>query len=294
MSENVSAGGKKRGSVLIVGGGIGGMQAALDLAEGGFKVHMVQRDPSIGGLMSMLDKTFPTGDCAMCMISPKMVEVGRHPNINIMTMSDVQEITGVPGDFKVKVHHQARSVNPLKCTGCGECTRACPVRNIIRIPERPAPPALKPEWSALLNETVETYHGAATNLISMLQDINTRLRYLPREMLSNLAFKLDMPESHVLAVATFYNAFSLEPVGRHVIEVCSGTACHVKGSKRMIDRLKEELQIEAGCTTKDDRFTLRTVNCIGCCALAPAMRVDGEVYGNMRVRELPKILKEYT
>jgi len=97
----------------------------------------------------------------------------------------------------------------------------------------------------------------------------------------------------VLSVATFYNAFSLVPVGRHIIEICSGTACHVKGSRRMLDRLKEELQIQPGCTTKDDRFTLRTVNCIGCCALAPAMRVDGETYGNMRVRDIPKILKDH-
>lgn len=114
------------GSVLIVGGGIGGMQAALDLADGGFKVHMVQRDSSIGGIMVMLDKTFPTGDCSMCMISPKMVEVGRHLNIDIHSLSDVVSVKGKPGDFTVVVKHHPRYVDPVKCTGCGDCEAKCP------------------------------------------------------------------------------------------------------------------------------------------------------------------------
>lgn len=116
----------KRGSVLIVGGGIGGMQAALDLADGGFKVHMVQRDSSIGGIMVMLDKTFPTGDCSMCMISPKMVEVGRHLNIDIHSLSEVVSVQGKPGDFTVRVKHYPRYVDPNKCTGCGDCEAKCP------------------------------------------------------------------------------------------------------------------------------------------------------------------------
>jgi heterodisulfide reductase subunit A len=87
MNENISP--AKRGSVMIVGGGVGAMQAALDLADSGFKVHMVQRETSIGGTMVMLDKTFPTGDCSMCMISPKMVEVGRHLNIDIHSLAEV-------------------------------------------------------------------------------------------------------------------------------------------------------------------------------------------------------------
>ena len=101
--NNASSNGKKRGSVLIVGGGIGGMQSALDLADSGFKVHMVQRDSTVGGTMVMLDKTFPTGDCAMCMISPKMVEVGRHLNIDIHTLAEVVSVEGEPGDYKVRV-----------------------------------------------------------------------------------------------------------------------------------------------------------------------------------------------
>jgi len=116
----------KRGSVLVVGGGIGGMQAALDLADSGFKVHMVQREPSIGGIMAMLDKTFPTGDCSMCMISPKMVEAGRHLNIDIHTLAEVASVEGSAGDFRVKVRVAPRYVDPAKCTGCGDCEVKCP------------------------------------------------------------------------------------------------------------------------------------------------------------------------
>jgi len=126
MNEITSTNGKKRGSVLIVGGGIGGMQSALDLADSGFKVHMVQRDSTVGGTMVMLDKTFPTGDCAMCMISPKMVEVGRHLNIDIHTLAEVVSVEGEPGDYKVKVKLEPRFVDEEKCTGCGVCEEKCP------------------------------------------------------------------------------------------------------------------------------------------------------------------------
>ncbi len=124
MSDSTSN--VKRGSVLISGGGIGGMQAALDMADSGFKVHVVQRDSSIGGTMAMLDKTFPTGDCSMCMISPKMVEVGRHPNIVLHTLAEVTAVRGEPGDFTVSVHEKPRYVIAENCTGCGVCEKKCP------------------------------------------------------------------------------------------------------------------------------------------------------------------------
>jgi heterodisulfide reductase subunit A len=115
-----------KGSVAIVGGGIAGIQAALDLADSGFKTYLIESRPSIGGVMSQLDKTFPTNDCAMCILSPKLVETGRHPNIELLSYSDVKSITGKAGDFKVKVVKKARYVDETKCTGCGTCTEKCP------------------------------------------------------------------------------------------------------------------------------------------------------------------------
>src|SRR5208282_6692664 len=125
MSDKPSS--TKKGSVLVIGGGIGGMQASLDLADSGFKVHMVQKDSCIGGIMSSLDKTFPTGDCAMCMISPKMVDVGRHLNIDIHPSSEIVELKGESGDFMATVCQKARYVDLKKCTGCEACVQKCPV-----------------------------------------------------------------------------------------------------------------------------------------------------------------------
>ena len=117
---------KTIGSVLVVGAGIGGMQAALDLADSGLLVHMVNEEPSVGGTMSRLDKTFPTGDCAMCMISPRMVESSRHPNIKMHTLASVSAVTGEEGDFTATIHQKARYVHPDRCTGCGDCEPKCP------------------------------------------------------------------------------------------------------------------------------------------------------------------------
>ncbi len=114
------------GSVLVVGAGIGGMQASLDLANSGLMVHMINDEPSIGGTMSRLDKTFPTGDCAMCMISPRMVESSRHPNIKMHTMARVLKVSGEEGNFTVTIEQKARYVDPERCTGCGACEPECP------------------------------------------------------------------------------------------------------------------------------------------------------------------------
>jgi heterodisulfide reductase subunit A len=118
----------KVGAVVVVGGGIAGMQAALDVANSGFRVYLVEKNPSIGGNMAQLDKTFPTNDCSTCMISPKLIEVAKHPNIEILSYSEVQGITGEPGRFKVKIRRKARYVDESICTGCGTCVVNCPIQ----------------------------------------------------------------------------------------------------------------------------------------------------------------------
>ncbi|MTI82139.1 MAG: CoB--CoM heterodisulfide reductase iron-sulfur subunit A family protein [Firmicutes bacterium] len=119
---------KRTGSVLVLGAGIAGIQASLDLAESGYYVHLVESSPAIGGVMPALDKTFPTNDCSMCILSPKLVDCGRHLNINVMTTSELIDLEGEPGNYKAKVKTRARYVDPAKCTGCGSCTEECPVK----------------------------------------------------------------------------------------------------------------------------------------------------------------------
>ncbi|MBU2513194.1 FAD-dependent oxidoreductase [bacterium] len=117
----------KKGSVMVVGAGVAGIQASLDLAASGYYVHLVDKSPSIGGLMAQLDKTFPTNDCAMCILSPFLVEVGRHININIIPNSEVESLEGEPGCFTAHLSNTPRFIDPVKCTGCGQCRMACPV-----------------------------------------------------------------------------------------------------------------------------------------------------------------------
>lgn len=118
----------KVGAVLVLGAGIAGIQASLDLAESGYYVYLVDKKPAIGGTMPMLDKTFPTNDCSMCILSPKLVDCGRHLNVDTITNAEVLDIQGEPGNFKVTINKKARFVDPDKCTGCGSCAEECPVK----------------------------------------------------------------------------------------------------------------------------------------------------------------------
>jgi heterodisulfide reductase subunit A2 len=122
------------GAVLVLGGGISGMQSALDLANSGLKVYLVESSPAIGGKMAQLDKTFPTNDCSMCIVSPKLVEVGRHRNIELLTHSELQRLDGEAGHFRAAVMQHARYVDVAKCTGCGLCELVCPVTHISTFP----------------------------------------------------------------------------------------------------------------------------------------------------------------
>src|SRR4030042_7050192 len=124
MSDN---GQKRIGAGRVRGGGIAGGQASLDLANSGFKVYLVEREAAIGGMMSHLDKTFPTGDCATCIISPKLVECARNLNVEIPTLSELVDVIGEPGNFRATVKRYPRYVDEDKCSGCSECTQVCPV-----------------------------------------------------------------------------------------------------------------------------------------------------------------------
>ncbi len=119
---------EKVGAVAVIGGGITGVQAALDLADIGFKVYLLEKTPAIGGVMAQLDKTFPTNDCSMCILSPKLVDCARHPNVELLTNTEVKKIDGLPGNFNVKIIKKPRYIDIEKCTSCGDCVAICPVK----------------------------------------------------------------------------------------------------------------------------------------------------------------------
>ncbi len=120
-------------ATLIVGGGVAGIQAALEISESGYEVYLVEKEPSIGGRMAVLDKTFPTLDCSACILTPKMVSVGARPNIHLLSYSEVEEVSGSMGNFKVRIKRKPRYIDESKCTGCGLCYSSCPA---VRIPTR--------------------------------------------------------------------------------------------------------------------------------------------------------------
>jgi len=130
-------------------------------------------------------------------------------------------------------------------------------------------------------------------LVSILQDVQAKLNYLPREALLKVSQGLDVPLSRVYSVATFFKAFSLKPRGRHLLHVCMGTACHVRGAVRVLDRIEQELGISSGETTRDLEYTLETVNCVGACALGPVVVVDGEYAGQMTSDKVKHLLESF-
>ena len=284
----------KVGAALVVGGGIGGMQAALDLAESGIKVYLVDTKPSIGGVMSQLDKTFPTTDCAMCTMAPRLGQIGRHKDIEIITLADVHSIEGQSGNFTVTLRKKPRFVIEDKCTGCGTCVTNCPVRNQIYLDgAKEVEIELEPEDLEKTNKIIEEYRGQKGALVPLLQDISSIYNYLPENVLRYVSQELDIPLTLIYRVATFYRAFSLKPVGKHIITACLGTTCHVKGARRNIDAVQRELGIKTGETTEDMNFTLETAICLGCCGLAPVMRIDEDIYSNVTLTRIPKIIKQY-
>lgn len=284
---------KKVGAALVVGGGIGGMQAALDLAESGIKVYLVDSKPAIGGVMSQLDKTFPTNDCAMCTIAPRLVAIGRHKDIEILTLSEVERIEGEPGNFNVTLKRRARFIDESVCTGCGSCVANCPVQFIPQPLDGQLAVELAPDVRERIDQIINEHRHRQGPLMPILQSVNAVYNYFPEEVLRYIAQHLGIPLTQVLRVATFYNAFSLKPRGKHIINVCMGTTCYVRGGERLMEKFGETLKVKPDETTPDMLFTLQSVRCIGCCGLAPAVMVGDEVYGKLVAKGIPGIVQKY-
>lgn len=145
-----------------------------------------------------------------------------------------------------------------------------------------------------INSLIDSYQDRKEQLIALLQDIQAECHYLPHSALVSVSQKLDIPLSRVFGVATFFRAFSLKPKGRHTVTICLGTACHVRGGQRLADKMERDYHIKPGETTEDLRFTVETVNCLGCCALGPVVVVDGKYEGQMNPDKLDRLLRKYT
>ncbi|MCG2676938.1 NADH-quinone oxidoreductase subunit NuoE [bacterium] len=144
-----------------------------------------------------------------------------------------------------------------------------------------------------INQIIDRYKKEKGALVPLLQDVMGEYGYLPEKTLKRIAQELDIPLSQAYGLATFYKSFSLTPRGKHLISVCLGTACHVRGAPRIVEKLERDLGIKAGETTKNLKFTLETVNCLGACALGPLITIDGKYYGRMNSTQMDKVLKEY-
>ena len=296
MSEQLKSNNGKSaepvGAVLVAGAGIAGIQSSLDLANSGFKVYLLESSPAIGGRMAQLDKTFPTNDCAMCTMAPRLVEIGRHRDIEILTMSEVERVQGQPGDFTVTVKRRPRFVDEAKCTGCGTCVTSCPVENMVQPLESPRVEIDLP-YREKVADIVARHRTRDGPLMPILQEVNAAFNYFPESVLRYISQETGYPLSHLYRIATFYGAFSVVPRGRHVINVCMGTTCYVRGGERLMEKVSDLLAIQPDQTTPDMKFTLKSVRCIGCCGLAPAIMVGGEFYGKLTRKDLPGIVQKY-
>ncbi len=144
-----------------------------------------------------------------------------------------------------------------------------------------------------IDEIINKHRGEASSLIQILLEIQKENRWLPREALEKVSEKLQVPLSRIQHIVTFYKAFSSVPRGRHEIHVCMGTACHVRGAPRVLDTVQDLTGIKAGETDVDLKFSLETVNCLGCCALGPVVEVDGKHHGKVAPAEIADVLKKY-
>jgi NADH:ubiquinone oxidoreductase subunit E len=147
--------------------------------------------------------------------------------------------------------------------------------------------------STVVGEIIRKYPGRDQDLMAVLQDVQNEFSYLPKEALLKVRDEMGIPLGQIYSVATFYNAFSLEPKGKYPVCVCTGTACHVKGAPRLIEAFERELGISMGETTEDCMFSLEEVRCVGCCGLAPAITIGTDLHGKMKVAKVKKLVRKY-
>jgi NADH-quinone oxidoreductase subunit E len=173
---------------------------------------------------------------------------------------------------------------------------ACPTRYEVQLPEtvqiaRTAYAQATDEEAVA--DIIYRHREERGNLLPIMLDINRQFNWLPRPALEHVAAELQKPLTEIIRVASFYNAFSLVPRGKHIINICLGTGCFVKGSPQLLERLEKTLKIKHGQTTEDFLFTLEVVRCIGCCALGPALRVGADTYGRVAPEQVPEIIDSY-
>ncbi|MHC4779116.1 MAG: complex I 24 kDa subunit family protein [Planctomycetota bacterium] len=144
-----------------------------------------------------------------------------------------------------------------------------------------------------IDEIIDRHGSEASSLIQVLLEIQSEYHWLPREALERVGERLNVPSSRIQHITTFYKAFSLVPKGRHEVHICLGTACHVRGAKRVLDSVQDLTGIEPGETDLDLKFSLETVNCLGCCALGPVMEIDGKTHGKISPAKTADVLKNY-
>ncbi len=148
-------------------------------------------------------------------------------------------------------------------------------------------------YSSKVETLIDNYTDRKDQLIALLHDVQAEFNYLPRDVLLKISQKLDIPMTDIFSVATFYKVFSLEPRGRHMLTVCTGTACHVRGGQRLVGKMERDFKVRPGETTEDLRFSFNTANCLGCCALGPVAVIDGKYESQVNPDKLGHILKEY-
>ena len=228
----------------------------------------------------------------MCTMAPRLVEVGRHKDIQILSLSEVQGVRGQPGNFTVTLNKQPRFVDETKCTGCGTCVTNCPTRTVVQPVEVPVV-ELEPSLRETVANIIARHRNRQGPLMPILQEVNATLNYFPEGVLKYIAQETGYHLTHLYRIATFYSAFSVVPRGKFVINVCMGTTCYVRGSERLMEKVTDLLAIKPGETTSDMKFTVKSVRCIGCCGLAPALMVGSEVYGKLVRTDIPEIVRKY-